>query len=209
MMRINRIASQPDRAGRHLVQFEDGLRLRLFRQTLEDFGLCEGRELSAEEIKNLQESAGTMSAKMRAVRILASTGVSKKDLEQRLIRKGEKPEHAHDAVSWMEELSLLDDRKTAEQIVQRCIAKGYGRMRAKQALYEKKIPKEFWQDVLADYPDQSDSIVDYLRTHLPDSNDAKQLRKVMDALVRRGHSYPQIRKALEQFSVDMDEFPEG
>ena len=191
------------------MRFDDGTELRLYRQTVEDFGLFAGRELTDEEMADLQESAGKMSAKMRAVRILATTGVSKKDLEQRLIHKGENPEHAQKAVEWMEDLSLIDDRKTAEQIVQRCIGKGYGLARAKQALYEKRIPKEYWQEVLADYPDQLDHIVTYLEAHLPDCNDPKQLRKAMDALIRRGHSYSQIRKALQQFSVDTEEFPEG
>jgi len=152
MMKINSIASQPDRVGRHLVRFDDGSQLRLYRQTVEDFGLFAGRELSVEEFRKLKENAGATSAKMRAVRILATTGVSKKDLEQRLIRKGETPDHARNAVEWMEDLSLIDDRKTAEQIVQRCIGKGYGMARAKQALFEKRIPKEYWQEVLADYP---------------------------------------------------------
>lgn len=209
MMKINSIASQPDRVGRHMVRFDDGTELRLYRQTVEDFSLYTGMELTAEEMEKLQESAGMMSAKMRAVRVLASTGVSKKDLEQRLIHKGEDPAHARKAVEWMEDLSLIDDRKTAEQIVQRCIGKGYGLARAKQALYEKRIPKEYWQEALADYPDQTENIVDYLRGHLPDCNDPKQLRKAMDALIRRGHSYSQIRRALEQLSVDTDEFPEG
>jgi len=191
------------------VRFDDGSQLRLYRQTVEDFGLFAGRELSVEEFRKLKENAGATSAKMRAVRILATTGVSKKDLEQRLIRKGETPDHARNAVEWMEDLSLIDDRKTAEQIVQRCIGKGYGMARAKQALFEKRIPKEYWQEVLADYPDQTDSIISYLRTQLSDANDPKQLRKVMDALLRRGHSYAQIRKGLEQLCVDMDEFPEG
>ena len=191
------------------MRFDDGSQLRLYRQTVEDFGLFAGRELSVEEFRKLKENAGATSAKMRAVRILATTGVSKKDLEQRLIRKGETPDHARNAVEWMEDLSLIDDRKTAEQIVQRCIGKGYGMARAKQALFEKRIPKEYWQEVLADYPDQTDSIISYLRTQLSDANDPKQLRKVMDALLRRGHSYAQIRKGLEQLCVDMDEFPEG
>lgn len=191
------------------MRFDDGTQLRLYRQTVEDFSLYTGRELTDAEMAKLQESAGVMSAKMRAVRILASTGVSKKDLEQRLIHKGEDPKHAHNAVEWMEDLSLIDDRKTAEQIVQRCIAKGYGLNRAKQALYEKRIPKEYWQEALADYPDQLDTIVTYLRSHLPDCNDPKQLRKAMDALIRRGHSYSQIRRALEHLAVDMEEFPEG
>lgn len=188
---------------------EDGSIMRLYRQTIEDFFLYPGKELSEEEYKNLTEAAGAMSAKMRAVRILSASSVSKKDLEHRLIQKGENPHQAKDAVQWMEDLQLVDDRKTAEQIVNRCISKGYGLARAKQALYEKRIPKEYWQEVLEDYPDQKEHIVAYLESRLPDSNDPKQLRKAVDALIRRGHSYSVIRRALDELSVDAEQFPEG
>ena len=101
------------------------------------------------------------------------------------------------------------DRKTAEQIVHRCISKGYGLARAKQALYEKRIPKEYWDEALADYPDQSDSIADFLRSRLGGSKDPAQVRKAIDALIRRGHSYGRIRSALNQLDLDTEEFPEG
>ena len=208
MMRIESVASQPDRAGRHTVRFDDGTTMRLYSQTVLDFGLYGGKELSAEEMKKLQESAGAMSAKMRAVRIVAATNVSERDLEERLVRKGEDPKQAKAAVKWMSELQLVDDQKTAEQIVQKCISKGYGPSRVKQALYEKRIPKEYWDAVLENYPDQTEAICAYLCTHLADATDTKQVRKVMDALLRRGHSYNQIRRGLEQFSVDIGENPE-
>ena len=95
-----------------------------------------GRELTDEEMKALRKGAGEMSAKMRAVRIVSASNVSKRDLEQRLIHKGEDPKQAKQAVEWMSELNLLDDAKTAEQVVHSCIRKGYGLARAKQALYE-------------------------------------------------------------------------
>ena len=84
-------------------------------------------------------AAGRMSAKMRAVRIVSASSVSKRDLEQRLVRKGEDPEQAKEAVQWMEDMNLVDDRRTAQQIVERCAAKGYGKSRAKQMLYEKRM----------------------------------------------------------------------
>lgn len=207
-MKINKIASQPDRAGRLSLRFEDGTTMRLFRQTIEDFCLYAGKELSDEEMKNLTESAGAMSAKMRAVRILSASGVSKKDLEHRLIQKGEKAEHAKNAVAWMEELDLVDDRKTALHVVERCISKGYGLARAKQALYEKRIPKEYWEEALRDYPDQIEHIVAFLQAKLPDAGDKKQLKKVIDALMRKGHSYGAIRKALDKLSWGDPEFQE-
>ena len=204
MMRIESVASPPDRAGRHAVRFEDGSVMRLYRQTVQDFGLYAGLELSEEELSALKTAAGQMSAKMRAVRIVSASSVSKRDLEQRLIHKGEDPGQAKEAVAWMADLNLLDDRRTAEQIVHRCINKGYGLSRAKQALYEKRIPKEYWQEVLEDYPNQTEAIVAFLRSRLGSSWEDRDLRRAMDALVRRGHSYSEIRRGLQMLSVDGD-----
>ena len=208
MMRIDRLVTTPDRAGRYRVQFEDGTFMRLYRQTVEDFGLYSGMELSDAEMDKLRWAAGQMSAKMRAVRIVSASSVSKKDLQQRLVQKGEDPEQAKAAVEWMAELSLIDDRKTAEQVVSRCISKGYGLARAKQALYEKRIPKEYWEEALADYPDQSDAITEYLTAKLSSDSDEKQVRRAIDALIRKGHSYGSIRRALDVLTFDKDELPE-
>ena len=145
-----------------------------------------------------------MSAKMRAVRIVAASNVSKRDLEYRLVQKGEDPQQARQAVEWMSELSLLDDARTAEQIVRKCIQKGYGLSRAKQALYEKRIPKEFWEDALAEYPDQTDKILDFLRSRLDAASDERAVRRATEAILRRGHSYHEIRKAMEQLCFDTD-----
>ena len=196
-MRIEHVASQPDRAGRYTVRFEDGSVLRLYKQTVQDFGIYPGLEMTDEEHNALKTAAGQMSAKMRAVRIVSASSVSKRDLEQRLVHKGEDPGQAKEAVEWMSQLNLLDDRKTAEQVVQRCISKGYGLARAKQALYEKRIPKEYWEDVLEDYPDQQEAICAFLRSRLGTAAEEKDLRRAIDALLRRGHSYGQIRRAME------------
>ena len=178
--------------------------MRLYRQTVEDFGLFSGKELTADEMVNLRIAAGEMSSKMRAVRIVSASSVSKRDLEYRLIHKGEDPKQAKQAVEWMSELNLLDDAKTAEQIVRRCVHKGYGLSRAKQALYEKRIPKEFWEEALADYPDQTEKILDFLRSRLDGNSDERDIRKATDALLRRGHSYQEIRRAMAQLSFDTD-----
>ena len=182
--------------------------MRLYRQTVEDFGLYTGKELSDDEMADLRRSAGQMSAKMRAVRIVSAASVSKKDLQQRLVQKGEDPLQAREAVQWMSDLNLLDDARVAEQVVTRCISKGYGLSRAKQALYEKKVPKEYWEDALEDYPDQLEKIEDFLRNRLDADSDDKEIKKAIDALLRRGHSYGTIRRALNGLSFEAEEFPE-
>ncbi len=206
-MRIEQLKTTPDRAGRYLVLLEDGTSIRLYRQTVEDFGLYSGMELSAEQHRALCRSAEQMSARMRAVRIVSASGVSKRELESRLVQKGENPDDARQAVQWMEELHLLDDQKTAEQIVHSCISKGYGPARAKQVLFEKRIPKELWDSVLADYPEQTEKIEAFLRARITDPDDQREIKRAVDALLRRGHSYHVIREALNNLSVDSDDFP--
>ena len=208
MMRIKSLAASPDRAGRYRVVLEDDSVLHLYRQTVEDFGLYAGIELSDEQMQMLQTAAREMSAKMRAVRIVAASSVSKRDLEHRLIQKGEDPEQAKAAVDWMSDMSLLDDGKTAQQIVSRCISKGYGLSRAKQALYEKRIPRELWDAALEGYPEQIDKIMDFLESRLGDAPSDQEVKRAIDALLRRGHSYGSIRRAMQEMTMDPKEYPE-
>lgn len=207
-MKVESLKTSPDRAGRYWVTFDDGSKMGLYRQTVEDFALYSGKELDEQEAEALHTAAGQMSAKMRAVRIVSAASVSRRDLEARLVRKGENPQQAKEAVAWMEDLHLVDDRATAEQVVSSCISKGYGLMRAKQALYEKRIPKEYWDEALADYPDQTEKITAFLKSRLDADSDEKQVRRAVDALIRRGHNYGAIRRALDALSFDTEDFQE-
>ncbi len=198
------MAPQPDRVGRLWITFSDGSKMGLYRQTVEDFCLYTGKEMDDEQLTKLKLAASKMSAKMRAVRIVSASAVSKRDLERRLVQKGEDALSAKEAVQWMADLSLVDDRQTAAQVVQRCISKGYGIARAKQALYEKQIPKAYWQEALADYPDQEEAITAYIESHLPENPDYKAVKKVIDALIRKGHSYAAVRRCMD-FCGEMED----
>ena len=203
MMRLKKLASKPDGVGRYRTEFEDGSVLRLYRQTIEDHCLYAGRELTEQEMDALRSDAGRTSAKMRAVRILTASDVSRDDLRQRLVQKGESKEDAANAVAWMEELELVDDARTASIIVSRCAAKGYGLARARQALYEKRIPREYWEEALAEYPDQTQAITDFLVSRIKDPADQREKKRAVDALLRRGHSYGDIRAALRQLDFEV------
>ena len=207
-MRIDLLKTTPDRVGRYWITLETGKKMALYRQTVEEFGLYSGKELSEDTWEALLEHAGKISARMRAIRIVSASNVSKRDLQDRLVRKGETPNQAREAVEWMEDLHLVDDRNTAEQVVHSCISKGYGLARAKQALFEKRIPKEYWEEALAEYPDQMEYILRFLRKSLDAEPDDRQIKKAVDALLRRGHSYGRIREGLQLISVETDDFLE-
>ena len=190
------------------MKFSDDTTMRLYRQTVEDFALYTGRELSDSEMEALRAAASQMSAKMRAVRIVSASSVTKRDLEQRLVYKGEDPEQAKNAVQWMSDLDLLDDGEVARQVVRKCVSRGYGPARAKQMLYEKKVPKQYWEEALAEYPDMEDQIADFLRGKLGTNPDEKDKKRAIDAALRRGHNYSQIRRALNSLELDHDDFLE-
>ena len=89
----------------------------------------------------------------------------------------------------LEEMGLLDDRKTAAQIVERCIARGYGINRARQALYEKKIPQRYWEEVLSDYPDQQEKIIAFLQSRLSVNPDGKERKTPWTSCITTALAY--------------------
>ena len=48
-MRIDAISVNPDRAGKYRLQLSDGSVMKLYRQTIADFGLYAGMEMTEEE----------------------------------------------------------------------------------------------------------------------------------------------------------------
>ena len=190
---------------RLLLVFEDKSKLRVWKQTAMDFGLFSGMELTDAEYLALQTAAKQDSARDRAVRIVTSTNISKKQLSRRLLQKGESEENAADAVDWLENLNFLDDRRTGEMIVRSALNKGYGERRIRQILREKEIPAEYWDELLSDLPEMDTAIDKTLRQKLKSTNpDRKEVQRAIDSLLRHGHSWSDIKAGLERFRADVD-----
>ena len=186
--------------------FEDGKRLKAPAFKVVELGLSIGSEVSPEEFLALENAQSLASCKERAVRILTASGLSKKELQKRLVQKGEREEDAAEAVRWLEELRLVDDLETAKQLVRSAALRGYGRARAKKILYEKGIPKEFWEEALEELPEMDGAIDTFLRRKLEGKElDGKLIKKTVDALLRRGHSYHDIQEGLRRFEAELPE----
>ena len=142
------------------------------------------------------------------MRIVSASAVSQKELEHRLVRKGESEEHAQEAVQWLSDLRLLDDAAVAEQIVRSGAAKGYGAARIRQTLYQKHVPRELWDEALEALDSCDEAIDAFLQKRFRGTTpDRKEQKKAADALLRRGHRWEDIRRALERYVPDGD-FPE-
>lgn len=184
--------------------FEDGKRLKAPAFKVVELGLTPGAEVTPEVFLALENAQSLASCKERAVRILTASGLSKKELQKRLVQKGESEEDAEAAVAWLEELHLIDDLETAKQLVRSASMRGYGAARAKSILYEKGIPKEFWDEALAELSEMDGAIDTFLRRKLDGRTlDAKQIKKTVDALLRRGHSYHDIQAGLRRYEASL------
>lgn len=184
--------------------FEDGKRLKAPAYKIVELGLTPGAEVTPEVFLALENAQSLASCKERAVRILTASGLSRRELQKRLVQKGESEEDAEAAVAWLEELHLIDDLETAKQLVRSACLRGYGAARAKSILYEKGIPKELWDEALEELPEMDDAIDTFLRRKLDGRTlDAKQIKKTVDALLRRGHSYHDIQAGLRRYEASL------
>jgi regulatory protein len=138
-------------------------------------------------------------AKKRALRLLDRRDMSKKELIDKLIEKGESPEDAHSAASRMEELGLLSDERYAAMVARHYASKGYGRRRIEAELHRRGVPRPLWDAALQELP-ATENIVDrLLRIRLKGANpDRDTLKKACDALARRGFSWEEIQAAAER-----------
>ena len=203
-MRLLAIQELPQ-SKRVKLLFDDDTVLKTQPYLIADLGLYSGMELSESDYQALLAAAGKASAKARAVRIVAAAGVSEKELQKRLVQKGEDTQDAEEAVGWLKELQLLDDRETARQLVTSAVSKGYGRARIKNILYEKGIPQEYWADALDTVPEMDDAIDRFLARRWQGTDpDEKEIKKAVDALIRRGHSWKDIQSGLRRYRADLE-----
>lgn len=202
-MKIEAIEPTRSPQGKLRLRFDDGQTMLVLPSVIAELGLYVGIEIPQAAMASLKDSSAEASAKERAVRIVSAAPVTKRELYHRLVLKGESEENAHMAVAWLEELKLLDDRQVAESVVRSGIAKGYGEARIKQMLYEKRVPKEYWQEALSRMPAQDDAIDAFLQRRFRGRQpDRAECKRAADALLRRGHRWSEIKLALERYAPD-------
>ena len=208
-MKIESLREPTVRGGRYTVTLDDGRRLRLEQATVGEFALYPGRELTAEELDQIRAANQRASAKARAVRIISATNVSKKDLERRLVQKGETSELASEAVQWLTELNLLDDLETARQLAQSAARKGYGAARIRQILYQKGIDRQLWDEAMEELPEPDDAIDRFLQSRFKgEKPDERETKRAVDALLRRGHRWADIRSAMARYTDALNDIME-
>ena len=210
-MKIEAIEKTQSPTGRLRIRFCDGKSVMVYPAVIAELGLRPGMELDAEKLQGLSDRRAEVSARERAVRMVAARPVTEGELLHKLLAKGEQAEHAQKAVDRLKELHLLDDLETAKHIVRTGLARGYGKGRLRQLLYEKRVPKELWDKVLADLPEPDEKLQEFLQKRFRGSvPDATERRRATQALLRRGYTWEQVRRAMDAYDpAGAEDFCDG
>lgn len=185
---------------RFTLIFDDGRQIKSSLGVITERFLHSGAELSDAEYDELYSASTLSLAKARALRIINTRPMSRREMYDRLISKGETPENAELCADWLCDMGLINDRSYASSVVRHYAAKGYGASRIKQELKRHGLSRELWDEALEELPEQDDYIIRFLRSRLNDPEDRAQVKKVSDALFRRGYSWEQIKHALNNFN---------
>ena len=189
---------------RFTLIFDDGTELKTTLGIITGRFIRSGMDFDEEAYNELVSASGLAMAKARALRIINARPMSREELRKRLIEKGETPENAEACADWLCRMGLINDAEYAGCVVRHYAAKGYGSARIKQELRRHGVPREMWDEAMLQMPEQDAYLERFIRTRLRDPGDRAQVKKVSDALFRRGYSWEQIKHALNEFDTQGD-----
>ena len=197
------VAASPVRGQQMRLTFEDGTQALIDRRTFEESPFAVGSVLTDGQWEQLQAASGQNRLRERALYLLSGRSYGKKELADKLRhpRSGPAPtaEQAGQTVDRMEQLGLLNDAEYALRRARDMQAyQLYPRRRIAAELSARGIDRETVQQAL----EQLEGTDRETARALLQKNYARKLteedgvRRVTDALVRRGFSFEDVRAAL-------------
>ena len=71
-------------------------------------------------------------------------------------------------------------------------------------LSRRGIERELWDGAIGAMPENEDKIDKFIASRLHDPEDRDEVRKLSNALYRRGYSWDEIRRALERHRAEAE-----
>ena len=198
----------PTKQGRLALFFDEEFAFSVDLETLAQFGLQKDMELTEEELDELMEQTQYKKAKDRAFRLLGYKSYTRHLLRQRLLQEDFPQEIVLDVLDRLEELGLIDDLDYARRCASDLLhLKKYSLSRVRQELRHRGVDDADIEDALStvdcDPLEQIRQVINKkYRTALADE---KGRRRAVNGLQRLGYSYSQIRQALSDYEIEINE----
>ena len=198
-MRIT--AVEPRRKGLSALYIDGELAVKLDTEVILSHRFDVGREITDDQLRACILDSDMKCCKDKALWLISFRDHSRRELYDKL-RKDYSEESCERALDRLEELGLVDDGRYAPRYaadlisVKRLPARG-----VRQKLFEKGVDRDLIDEVLSeievDEEEQIRSIVE--KKYANALNDEKGRRRAVNALIRMGFSYADIKSALREY----------
>lgn len=192
--------------GRLTVCLDSGEEIRSTLGAVTEQRLYSGRDMDEAALSALRLSSARALAREKALELVSRRPMSRKELSDKLISKGESEETAEYCAQWLEANGFIDDERYAAQVARHYASKGYGAGRVRGELNRRGIVRELWEGALASMPRCEDKMDRFITSRLKDPDDRDEIRKISNALYRRGYSWDEIRSALSRHSAAQEDY---
>lgn len=170
------------------------------------------KEINEEELTELLNTVSFRRAYNKGLDFLSRRPYGTKELIKKLCEKGHEKESAQKACERLIELGLLNDEEYARILANDLLErKSYSIKRIKQELAFRGIDREIVENTVdsLDNDPQKSIIMLVKKKYINKLNDEKGKKRTVDALLRLGYSYSDIKNALNTISeFDGEDFYE-
>ncbi|MBQ9249594.1 MAG: regulatory protein RecX [Oscillospiraceae bacterium] len=188
------------------VVLEDESEIRSTLGVITDLRLYSGRDLEEDALEELRCRSARALGRERALELISRRAMSRKELRDKLLQKGETEDTAEYCAQWLEENGFLNDENYAAAVARHYAAKGYGVGRVRSELSRRGIARELWDEAMEAMPEPDDKLEKFISSRLKDPQDRVQVQKISNALYRRGYSWEEIRSALRRHQAKIEEY---
>ena len=192
--------------GRILVCFADGSEIRSATGPVTDLRLFVGKDLDEGQRQELRLLSLRSLARDRAIEMLSRRRMSRKELTEKLLQKGEDEDTAAFCADWLEEHGFLNDESYAAAVARHYAGKGFGAGRVRSELSRRGVSRELWDEAVEQMPDSGEKLDRLIARKLRDPEDRNEVRKLSASLYRRGFSWEEIRAALRRYDAQTEDY---
>ena len=187
------------------VGLEDGRTIYLNADTITDFEIVQGMEVSREELKEIIYSSNFRRSYQYALYCLDYRDYSAKEMYEKLLDKYKSERLCRAVVEKLKESSIIDDERYAERLARRFAeVKKYGYRRSLREIMQKGIDEFTAEDALEPYIGLSEENLQYLiksrySRYLEDETDRKSIERAKRGLVTLGYTFDEINTAIKKY----------
>ncbi|MBR2717196.1 MAG: regulatory protein RecX, partial [Oscillospiraceae bacterium] len=131
---------------------------------------------------------------------------SEKEVRTKLRERGCAEEDIDAVCAQCVDYGFINDREYAGSIVRYYAGGGYGPGRIRAEFSRRGVPRELWEEALAEFPEGNETIDRLLASRLRgrDISDRRERDKAAAALFRKGYSWEDIRAAMARMGREDD-----